>query len=111
MKYGIVFIIPMSRASPQAINSPQNESILLGISIRVTQRGTDKHDLAGRKNNLKKGVFAFILMECALFLNGHTYKEAEGLTLKDRRKLFGFGPKAVFVVSKDYDARISAMGE
>jgi hypothetical protein len=80
----------MSRALPQAIKRPQKEPILLGISVRVTQRGTDICDLVGRKNTLTKGVFAVTLMKQALFLNGHTYNEMEGLTLKDRCKLFGF---------------------
>jgi hypothetical protein len=110
-KCGIDFIIPMSRASQQAINCQQKEPILLGISIRVIQRGTDNRDLVGRKNTLTKGIFAVTLTKWASFLDGQTYEETEGLIFKDRHKLFGFGPKAVFVITKDYDARFSAIRE
>ncbi len=58
-----------------------------------------------------KSVSAVTLTKRASFLNGHTYKETEGVTSKDRHKLFGFGPKAVFVVTEDYNARFRVMGE
>jgi hypothetical protein len=100
-KYGIDFIIPMSRALPQAIKHPLKEPILLGISVRVTQRGTDNCDLIRRTNTLTKGIFAVTLTKLASFLNGHTNEKMEELTSKERCKLFGFGPKAVFVVTED----------
>jgi hypothetical protein len=76
------------RALPQAIKRLQKEPILLEISVRVTQRGIDNCDLVGRKKTLTKGIFAVTLTKWLLFLNGHTYKEMEGLTSKDRCKLF-----------------------
>jgi hypothetical protein len=71
----------------------------------------DNHDLVGRKNTLTKGIFAVTLTKRAFFFNGHTYKEMEGLTLKYRYKCFRFGQKVVFVVTKDYDTKFSAMGK
>jgi hypothetical protein len=74
-KNGIDFIIPMLRASPQAIKHPQKEPILLGISVRVTRRGMDNRDLIRRKNTLAKGMFEVILTKQASFLNDHNDKE------------------------------------
>jgi hypothetical protein len=99
----------VTRALAYTVESTQEKSIFLGVSIGITRGWLDNSDLFRREDTLKKCILTAALAKRTAFLDGYTSKETKQVATKYRSKFLKFGPESVFKIAQNHTPRFGML--